>query len=256
MFLWITLRPVFCPEETNCLFLSLCGVLLSLIKFLFNCLSRQFMANAGTGSWIKKEENSWHSLWIAFSPSTLQWRRASPRLASFFQLLFHANCLVLFLSCLFLISYCPFFFSVVRLFCLLFLSPRQLSCCARIDIWSRLLLANLEWNRDKPRQHRADGNRPSALPFLLSRKLVSFNRSEPFLEETSFNGQGVNWKVSWSLYLGLKYFYSKMQTRIVGTVRWRARARVFNPRPRACFVRPGKGISQNTMRYEYWSLSL
>ena len=25
--------------------------------------------------------------------------------------------------------------------------------------------------------------------------------------------------------------------------------------PRASFVRPGKGISQNTMRYEYWSLS-
>ena len=34
---------------------------------------------------------------------------------------------------------------------------------------------------------------------------------------------------------------------------------VFNPRPafgpRASFVRPGKGISENTMRYEYWSLS-
>ena len=38
-----------------------------------------------------------------------------------------------------------------------------------------------------------------------------------------------------------------------------SRTGVFNPRaacgPRARFVRPGKGISQNTMRYEYWSLS-
>ena len=36
-------------------------------------------------------------------------------------------------------------------------------------------------------------------------------------------------------------------------------AGVFNPRavcgPRASFMRPGKSISQNTMRYEYWSLS-
>ena len=34
-----------------------------------------------------------------------------------------------------------------------------------------------------------------------------------------------------------------------------SRAGVFNPRaacgPRASFMRPGKGISQNTMRYEY-----